>query len=97
MFLSIDLWKEYEARYAKEDKAKQLSEPKEPAKRLPVRATRYTVKRHGLLYQERIRADAAGGDDHAHAAHCQDGKGVYDGEMAGLADGKKAHPGAEQV
>ena len=93
----IDPWQKNKTYCPEQDKAKELSEPEQPAKGLTIRDCGDAVKGNGLCYQERIGSDATGGYDHADAAHCQDAKRVNDSKMAGCADGEKTKPGTQEI
>src|SRR5262249_7843722 len=92
-----DAGQEDKADGAEQYKANELSEPEEPSQGLAGGLGGNAVEGDGFLYEERIGADAAGGHDHAHAAHGQYAEGVLHAEVAGRVDGEEAEPGAQQV
>src|SRR6185312_727647 len=97
MSAPVNARKQDEAHRAEQHKAKELAEPEQPAEGLTVGKRRYTIEGHGLLNEQGIRTDAAGGYDHSDAAYRQYTQRVDDAEMTGGVDGEKADPRAKQV
>src|SRR5258708_3855389 len=83
--------------YTEQDKAQELTEPQQPAQGLAIGQGRDIIKRDGLLYEQRISANATGRHDHPDAAHCQYAQRIGQPQAPGFADGKKTDPGTEQI
>src|SRR5579863_155677 len=90
-------WQQDKADRSKQDKAKKLAEPQQPAEGLTIGEGRDIVERYRLADQQGIGADTTRRNNHANAAHGENAEGIDDAEVPGGAYGEEAEPGAQQI